>query len=156
MPQPSRALAFFLLLASPLCLAADPAPAPPGPFPLPSLNGKALAVTEGQKTFRVPLSFARLEKFYRDQFASCAEVALTPSGTDGARVLTLTSKRKGDTWKRAVAREGAADTSVEVTPVLRMDAEKVEGNGKPLVQFVFGRSPEAAKAAVEMDHLEQK
>jgi len=153
MPRTLRAIALFLSFLAPVCSAAEPAASPEGSFPLPSLDGKALAVTNGQKTFRVPLRFARVEQFYKDQFASRKDVRLVAAGTDGDRTLTLTSRRKGDAWKSAVVREGKVDTSIEVVAVMRMTGEAIEGNGKPLVQIVLTRSPEAAKAAAEQDHL---
>lgn len=155
MPRTFRPIALFLSLLAPICSAAETNAAPEGAFPLPSIDGKALAMTQGQKTFRVPLRYVRVEQFYKDQFAGQKDVRLVPSGTDGDRSLTLTSKRKGDAWTRAVVREGKVDTSIEVVAVMRMSGEAIEGNGKPLVQFVLTRSPEAAKAAAEMNHLER-
>ena len=38
------------------------------PLPLPSVDGKALAISAGQKTFRVPIRFAKVEAFYREQY----------------------------------------------------------------------------------------
>ena len=154
MPRTLRPIALFLSLLAPVCSAAQGTAAPEGAFPLPSIDGKALALTQGQKTFRVPMRYARVEQFYKEQFLNQKDVRLVPSGTDGDRTLTLTSKRKGDAWTRAVVREGKVDTSVEVVAVLRMSGEAIEGNGKPLVQFVLTRSPDAAKAAAEMNHLE--
>ena len=156
MRRTRRAAALILALTAPLCLAANPATAPEGSFPLPTVDGKALAVTQGQKTFRVPMRFGRVEQFYREQLGGAKDVLLVPSGTDGERTLTLTTKRKGDAWTRAVIREGKVDTAIEVTPVLRMGDVNIAGNGKPLVQFVLTRSPEAAKAAADIEHFEKK
>ncbi|MHB8873405.1 MAG: hypothetical protein ACYC8T_06930 [Myxococcaceae bacterium] len=153
MPQPWRVIGLFLALGAPLCLAAEPADAG-GSFPLPSVDGKPLALVPGQKTFRVPMSFGRVEHFYREQFAREKGVSVLPAGTDGERTLTLTSRRKGETWTRAVVRQGQVDTSIEVTFVMRMTDESIKGSGKPLVQFVLTRSPEAAKAAAEIEHLQ--
>jgi hypothetical protein len=66
------------------------------------------------------------------------------------------SLRKTDAWAKAVVREVAGGTTVDVTPVLRADAEDVKGApARPLVQLVIGRSEEARKAAEAIDHLER-
>jgi hypothetical protein len=136
-------------------LAGDQAP--PEPFPLPLVGGKPVAVTPGQKTFRLPLGYARVLAFYRDQFRGTAGVTLSePQQMDGApRALTIRSLRKTDAWASAVVREAEAGTVVEVTPVLRADAQDVKATARPLVQFVIGRSDEARKAAESIDHLER-
>jgi hypothetical protein len=121
-------------------------------FPMPSIDGKTVAISEGQKSFRLPIRFQKVADFYRAQFADPKEVQLTATGTSPERTLLLTNKRKGDTWSKAVVREGEIETVIEVTPVLRMGAETVNGNGKPLVEFVISRDPQAAKAAADIDH----
>ncbi|MBI3180886.1 MAG: hypothetical protein HYZ28_01945 [Myxococcales bacterium] len=145
-----------------------PAPSPPqgtsaeaqrakprAPFPIPSLDGKPLAPAEGKKSYRLPLSFRAVERFYRERFGRAKGVSLSLAGDEGSRVLTLVSKRPSDAWAKAVVSEGQVDTTILVTPVLQLSAEEIEGRGTPLVEFVFGRSPEAAKAAAEIDHLER-
>ena len=37
------------------------------PFPLPAIDGKALAVTDGQKVFRLPMRFEKVKSFYAEQ-----------------------------------------------------------------------------------------
>ena len=77
--------------------------------------------------------------------------------SSGKRVLTLVSSRAGDTWKKAIVREGEVETVIDVTPVLRMAEEQIEGNGKPLVQFIIGRSGDVDRAvdAIGRKHVEQ-
>src|SRR5690242_20358256 len=119
--------------------------APPEPFPLPLVGGKPVAASPGQKSFRLPLGYARVMAFYREQFRGVAGVTLAeraPGGTlDGApRELTIRSLRKTDAWASAVVREAEGGSIVDVTPVLRADAQDVKGAARPLVQFVIGRS----------------
>ncbi|MBK7861576.1 MAG: hypothetical protein IPJ65_23765 [Archangiaceae bacterium] len=116
------------------------------PFPLPAVDGKALSVTEKQKTFRLPMRFEKVRAFYDGQLAKEKDVAVKLSGAPGARVLTLSSKRKGDRWTKATVREGELETVIDVTPVVEVSEVEVSGNGSPLVQFVFGRSKEVDKA----------
>lgn len=145
-------LAIAVLATSPSALAGE---AKLKPLPLPSVDGKALAIAPGQKVFRVPLRFARVEAFYREQFKADEKVALKSAGADGKRTLTLVSKRLDDTWAKAVVKEGEVETAVEVTPVTRLDEEKVEGRAMPLV-IVIPRSAEAAKTADSIEHLERE
>src|SRR3954471_1214207 len=159
-PRPTLHLALAAVVAA-LALGAPGGArageqAPPEPFPLPLVGGKPVAVTPGQKTFRLPLGYARVAAFYRDQFRGTAGVALVERAPgDAARELTLRSLRKTDAWSRAVVREVDGGTTVDVTPVLRADAQDVKGTAGPLVQFVIGRSDEARKAAESIDHLER-
>jgi hypothetical protein len=148
--QPAAAAVFVLLCCS--AQAEGPESRQPGSFPLPSVDGKILAPAGDAKSFRVPMRFQKVEQFYRDQFKDQKEVTLKLADVEGGKKLTLTSKRKGDTWTKAVVKEGTVDTTVEVTPVLRISELEIEGSGKPLVQFIFSRSPEAAKAAASIDH----
>ena len=155
-----RRLAILAILAVYLALSASALAAeaalPLRPLPLPSLDGKPLAVVQGQKTFRVPLRFAKVEAFYREQFKAEPKVSLKLAGEEGKRTLTLTSKRGDDTWARAVVKEGEVETAIEVTPVTRFEATRVEGKPPmPLVIFI-PRSEEAAKAADSIDHAEHK
>jgi hypothetical protein len=130
-----------------------------GAFPLPSLDGKPLATSAKQTSFRLPLRFDRVRAFYEAQFpeADRAQVQLTLGGTGGKRTLTLVSRRADDTWRKAVVREGEIDTVIEVTPLIRLDETAIEGNGKPLVQFVIGRSADVKRAvdAIDDKHTEQ-
>jgi hypothetical protein len=116
------------------------------PFPLPAVDGKALAVTDKQKTFRLPMRFEKVRAFYDEQFAKEKDVSLKVSGAGGARVLALTSKRKGDRWTKATVKEGELETIIDVTPVMELGPTEVTGTGTPLVQFVFQRSKEVDKA----------
>lgn len=116
------------------------------PFPLPAVDGKALSVAADQKVFRLPMRFEKVRAFYDEQFAKEKDVSMKLAGAGGQRVLTLTSKRKGDLWTKATVKEGELETVVDVTRVLLGDAVDVQGNGAPLVQFVFGRSKEVDKA----------
>ena len=124
-------------------------------LPLPSPSGKPIAATTGQRIFRVPLGFARVERFYREQLGSAAKVALTVEVGAAGRTLTITSRRDSDTWSKAVAREGAVDTTIEVTPIVRLQVVDIEGRpAEPLVHFVMPPSPEVARQANSIDHLE--
>src|SRR5690348_11394240 len=131
--NPLRQAAALFLVVSAVAFADGPLPA--GPFPLPSVDGKPLAVTQGQKTFRLPMRFSKVEQFYRDQLGGSKEISLKVSGEPGGRVLSLSSKRKGERWTKATVREGEVDTNVEVTQVVDVGPLEVNGNGKPLVQF---------------------
>ena len=122
------------------------------PFPLPAVDGKPLAVSPGQRSFRLPLRFERVRAFYDAELAGQPDVTVRLEGTPGRRRLVLTSKRKGDSWTRAVAKEGELETVVDVVPVLRLEEEQVQGSAKPLVEFVLGRSPEVQRALQSIDH----
>lgn len=122
------------------------------PFPLPAIDGKPLAVTEGQKVFRLPMRFEKVKKFYSEQLP---EAAVVEKHVEGKRVMTLSAKGKAESWTRAVVREGEVETVIEVTPVLRLEDEKISGNGRPLVEFVIGRSGDVDKAVKSIDHAEQ-
>src|SRR3954469_17117224 len=115
----------FALLA--VTLAADP-------FPLPTIGGKAPAVTSGQKIFRLPMRFERAKAFYEEQFKEVAAVTLRPGGTAGARTLALSTSTPGSEWKSATIREGEVETVVEVKWVLVLGVENVSGKAPP-VQF---------------------
>lgn len=127
------------------------------PFPLPSVDGKPLALKDGQKVFRLPMRFEKVRAFYEERYGAgkAKDVKLVLSGVPGSRTLALTSKRTTDEWTKATVKEGEVETVVEVTRVLQMGAEKVEGTGRPLVEFIFTRSSEVEKAVKEIDHTEQ-
>jgi len=125
------------------------------PFPLPSVDGKPLAVSEGQTRFVVPLRFDKMREFYRSQLGD-PQVVTTVSREQNGRVLTLVSRRSNEGWKRAVIRETAMGTEVLVTPVIRLGAQEVSGNGKPAVELILGRSRDVDQAVEKIDdaHLE--
>ena len=123
------------------------------PFPLPAIDGKPLAITDKQKVFRLPMRFEKVKKFYADQLSS-TDVSVVESSASGKRVLTLTAKGKSESWTRAIVREGEVDTVVEVTPLLRLKDENISGNGRPLVEFIIGRSGDVDKALKTIDHTE--
>src|SRR5262245_38097883 len=58
--------------------------AAPAPFPLPMVGGKPPSIAPGQKSFRLPLGFARVTGFYKDQFRGVAGVTLTERSPEGA------------------------------------------------------------------------
>lgn len=116
------------------------------PFPLPAVDGKPLSVAADQKVFRLPMRFEKVRGFYDEQLGREKDVSLKVAGAAGARTLTITSRRKGDLWTKAVVKEGELETVVDVTRVLVGDVVDVNGTGTPLVQFVFGRSKEVEKA----------
>jgi hypothetical protein len=129
------------MLAATLCFLLNATP-----FPLPAVDGKALAVSSDQKVFRLPMRFEKVRGFYDEQFAKEKDVTVKLAGSSGTRTLTITSKRKGDLWTKAVVKEGELETVVDVTRVLVGDVVDVNGTGTPLVQFVFARSKEVEKA----------
>lgn len=133
-----------------LCVAA-------GSFPLPTIDGKPLAVVPEQKTFRLPMRFDKVRDFYEGELPRQTEGITRMTASSGKRTLTITSKRVGDTWKKATITEHDTETVIELTPVLRMAEEQIEGSGKPLVQFVIGRSGDVNRAvdAIGDKHVEQ-
>jgi hypothetical protein len=124
------------------------------PFPLPTVDNKPLAVTDKQKSFRLPMRFERVRAFYDGQFAKEKDVTMKLAGTPGQRVLTMTSKRSGDRWTKAVVKEAEMETIVDVTPVMEIGTTDIQGSGLPLVEFVFERSKEVDKAVQSIDHTE--
>ncbi|MFO0597204.1 MAG: hypothetical protein U0228_17960 [Myxococcaceae bacterium] len=123
-------------------------------FPLPTVDGKAPAVTRDQKVFRLPIGFERVKTFYGEQFGKNDAVKFKESVVDGKKTLTLTTAAKSETWTKAVIKQGEVETVIEVTAVMQLDAETINGNGKPLVEFVFGRSPDVDKAVKSIDHTD--
>ncbi|MFT3709621.1 MAG: hypothetical protein QM817_18485 [Archangium sp.] len=123
------------------------------PFPLPTVDGKPPAVAKDQKVFKLPIGFARVRSFYTEQLGKTEGVKIVESSKDGRKVLTITTASKTESWTRASVREGEVETTIEVTPVMRLEAEEISGNGKPLVEFVFGRSAEVDKAVNSIDHI---
>lgn len=137
-----------LLLGGWLCAAPEPS------FPLPAPDGKVLPSAPGQRVFQVPFGVRAVEKFYRDRFAKDADVSFDVRAQGAGREVTIKS-RTGRAWARAVLREKAPGTEVEVVPVMRAGAETVSGNGRPLVEFVITRSADAAKLVESIDHTER-
>ena len=124
-------------------------------FPLPAVDGKPLAVTEHQKSFRLPMRFEKVRAFYDEQLKGRPEVVMRLSGNPGSRVLAITNRNTSDSWRKATISEKEMETVVEVTPVPRMGEEAVSGQGRPLVEFIISRSPEVDRAVQGIDHLEQ-
>ena len=124
------------------------------PFPLPTIDGKPLAITEHQKSFKLPMRFEKVRAFYEAQFKGRGDVKQMLNGTAGQRVVTLVSTSKGDTWTKARITEGDTLTVVEVTPVMVLDDDHITGNGRPMVEFVFTRSAEVKKSLESIDHTE--
>lgn len=123
------------------------------PFPLPGIDGKPLAVTEGQKSFRLPMRFEKVRAFYEERFKDAAGVTVRVSGSPGSRSLALSSARPTDAWKSATVKEGETETVVELKPVLQMTDEKIAGKGPP-VEFILTRSPAVEGALKSIDHTE--
>lgn len=124
------------------------------PFPLPTVDGKPPAVAKDQKIFKLPVGFARVKSFYAEQLGKTEGVKIVETLKDGHKLLTITTASKNESWTRALVREGDVETTIEITPVLRFKDEEITGNGKPLVEFVFGRSAEVDKALKSIDHLD--
>lgn len=124
------------------------------PFPLPAVDGKPLAVTEGQKSFRLPMRFEKVKAFYEEQFKDAKGVTVRVSGTNGTRALALESTRTTDAWKSAQVKEGELETVVDLKPVMVMGGEKIDGKAPP-VQFIITRSPEVERSLQTIDHTEQ-
>ncbi len=123
------------------------------PFPLPAVDGKPLAVTEGQKTFRLPMRFERVKAFYEEQFKDLKGVSVRVTGVSGSRALTLETSRITDGWKSAQVKEGELETIVELKPVMVLGGEKIEGKAPP-VQFILTRSGEVERSLQSIDHTE--
>lgn len=123
------------------------------PFPLPTVDGKPPAVAKDQKIFKLPVGFARVRSFYAEQLGKTEGVKMVETLKDGHKLLTITTTSKNESWTRALVREGEVETVIEVTPVLRFKDEEITGNGRPLVEFVFGRSAEVDQAVKSIDHL---
>lgn len=136
------------MLASLLALALTGAP-----FPLPMIDGKPPAVTERQKSFRLPMRFEKVRAFYEEQFKGAADVTIKLSGTPGSRVLSLATKRTSDEWIAAKVKEGELETVVDLKTAIRMGVQTVEGKTPP-VNFILTRSAEVQKSLESIDHTE--
>lgn len=124
------------------------------PFPLPAVDGKPLAITEGQKSFRLPMRFERVRAFYEERFKGAAGITVRVTGVSPSRALTLSSTRTTDSWKSATAKEGETETVVDVKAVLQMTEDKIAGKGPP-VEFIITRSAEVQGALKSIDHTDQ-
>jgi hypothetical protein len=123
-------------------------------FPLPTVDGKTIAVTPHQKEFRVPLRYEKIKAFYVEQLSHRPGINVTETRVAGRRVLSITNTQRDEGWTKARVLEGDIDTRIELTPVIRLDEEDIAGTGKPLIQFYFGRSPEVERAVNSIDHTE--
>ena len=123
-------------------------------FPLPRPEGKPIAISPGQRVFRLPMRYARVERFYRDQFAADRSITITEDRSEHQKVLNVISKRSDSAWSRVTVREGAVDTVVELTPMMRLGGEVIVGRGLPLVQVVIPLNPGVAEQAKAIDHME--
>ncbi|MGV3619237.1 MAG: hypothetical protein ACO1OB_00390 [Archangium sp.] len=123
-------------------------------FPIPTIDGKAPASAPEQTKWTLPMRFEKAKKFYAEEFKSNADVKLTERTRDGHRELVITTKASKETWTRAVVTEREVDVSLEVTRVMRLNDEAISGTARPLVEFVFTRSPEIDEAIRNIDHTE--
>ena len=123
------------------------------PFPLPAIDGKPLAVTEGQKSFRLPMRFERVRAFYEERFKDQAGVTVRVSGTAGGRSLALATTRTTDAWTSATVKEGETETVVDLKAVMQMKGDTIAGKGPP-VEFIITRSTEVQKSLGTIDHTE--
>ena len=120
-----RALTWLFVLMSSVAFAE-------GEFPLPSVDGKPAVQTEDRKAWNVPLGFKAVERFYRAHFKG-TDVKVQATDDKAGRVLKLTTKDPKAKWVRAVVREGAVHTRIEITEVVRGEALQLEGNATPSV-----------------------
>ncbi len=123
------------------------------PFPLPAVDGKPIAVTYGQTSFRLPMRFEKVRAFYEAHFKGTVGVTVRVSGTPGNRSLVLASARTTDGWKSATVNEGDTQTVVELKAVLQMNSVDIAGKGPP-VEFILTRSPEVQKVLQTIDYTE--
>ncbi|PZR08910.1 MAG: hypothetical protein DI536_23770 [Archangium gephyra] len=123
-------------------------------FPIPTIDGKAPASAPEQAKWTLPMRFEKVKKFYVEEFKTNADVKLTERTRDGHRELVITTRAPREAWTRAVVTERAVDVSIEVTRVMRLADEEISGTARPLVEFVFTRSPEIDKAVKSIDHTE--
>lgn len=142
----------FVCLAALLAPALGAAEEARAPFPLPTIDDKQIPVAPNQTSFRLPMKFARVETFYCDQLKGKPKISFKASGAEGARILTIESKRAEDAWAKAVVKEGEVATTVDVTFVLVMSGSTVSGTMPPVL--FIPRSAEAAKTAESIEHLE--
>jgi hypothetical protein len=134
-----------MVLSALLCAALSSAP---GSFPIQGEKGQVL--DPKATTFHVPHQLSQVEHFYRDQFSGEKEITFVKDQGEKGTTLTIRSKRKGDTWTKAVLTDEGVTTSITVTTVLKMDEAKVGGNGPPLA-VIIPRSGEVQKTLKEID-----
>lgn len=123
-------------------------------FPIPTIDGKPPASAPEQTTWSIPMRFEKAKKFYVDEFKANADVKVAERVREGRRELVITTKSPKETWTRGVVTEREVDVSIEVTRVMRLNDEEVTGTARPLVEFVFTRSPEVDKAVKSIDHTD--
>ena len=121
--------------------------------PLPTVDGKPLAITDGQKTFRLPMRFEKVRAFYEEQFKDAKGVTVRVTGTAGARELAVENSKKTDAWKSARVKEGELETVVDLKWVMIMGPDNISGKAPP-VQFILTRSAEVDKSLKTIDHTE--
>lgn len=122
-------------------------------FPLPAIDGKPLALTPGQKSFRLPMRFEKVKAFYDEQFKGSADVTVRAAGTPGNRSLVIANRNKSDRWMSATVKEGELETVVDLKQVLELDGERIDGKAPP-VNFILTRSAEVQKSLDTIDHTE--
>jgi hypothetical protein len=123
------------------------------PFPLPEIDGKKIGVAAGQTTFNLPMKFSRVEAFFREHFKQEPRITFKAAGAEGARTLTIESKRIGDAWAKAVLKEGEVLTSITVTFIITPKGPVDISGTMPPVLFI-PRSADAARDADSIEHLE--
>ncbi len=124
------------------------------PFPLPTIDGKQISVTPGQRRFRLPMRFATARAFFVEQLSTAKAKRQTLS-IAGRGKIEFTCTEPSPLWIKATLTEGDVDTLLEIVPVFRAETVTVEGTGKPLVQFVLGRSSEVEKSLEQTAPLER-
>jgi hypothetical protein len=123
----------------------------PAAFPVPAEKGMHLDAKATQ--FRVPFGFARVERFYRDQFGGRKDIAFAKAEEAGQPTLTIRSLAKTDRWTKAMVRTDGATCTITVTRVVVMDAHQVDGELPP-VQFVISRSTHVKEQLDSIEHVE--
>lgn len=123
-------------------------------FPIPSIDGKPVSATAEQTQWTLPMRFEKAKKFYVERFKDNAEVRVDERSSEGRRQLVITTRAKTETWTKAVITEREVDLRIDVTRVMRLTDEAISGTARPLVEFVFTRSPDVKKAIDSIDHTE--
>ena len=108
----------------------------PGAFPIPGQKGQSLDAKATH--FHLPQQFDAVARFYRAEFRGAQGVSLMT--LKSSNKLIIRSSRAGDAWARAEISEDAVGTSIQVTPLLRMDASNVQGEPPPVAMLVIERS----------------
>ncbi len=123
-------------------------------FPIPSIDGKPVSASAEQTQWTLPMRFEKAKKFYVERFTGDANTRLEERTVDGRRQLVITTRTKTETWTKAVITEREVDLRIDVTRVMRLGDEAISGTARPLVEFVFTRSPDVKKAIDSIDHTE--